>query len=83
MLLSGHDDVALLNDIANDAEPTQKSIIMSYSLFYRVNQLGKLINGKLGECLDIKFQERMLNRLASLPMSTSVLEVLPGKLDIK
>ena len=25
----------------------------------------------------------MLNRLASLPMSTSVLKVLPGKLDIK
>ena len=27
--------------------------------------------------------ERMLNRLASLAMSTSVLKVLPGKLDIK
>ena len=25
----------------------------------------------------------MLNRLASLPMSTSVLKALPGKLDIK
>ena len=30
--LSGHDDVAFLNDVANDAESTQKSIITSYSL---------------------------------------------------
>ena len=34
----------LLNDVANDAESTQKSIITSYSLVWRVNQLGKLIN---------------------------------------
>ena len=33
-----------LNDIAYDAESTQKSIITSYSLVCRVNQLGKLIN---------------------------------------
>ena len=30
--LSGHDDVALLNDAANDAESTQKSNITSLSL---------------------------------------------------
>ena len=33
-----------LNDVVNDAELTQKSIITSYSLVWRVNQLGKLIN---------------------------------------
>ena len=33
-----------LNDVANDAESTQKSIITSYSLALSVNQLGKLIN---------------------------------------
>ena len=33
-----------LYDIANDAESTQKSIITSYWLVRRVNQLGKLIN---------------------------------------
>ena len=33
-----------LNDVANDADSTQKSIITSYSLVSRVNQLGKLIN---------------------------------------
>ena len=33
-----------LNDIANDAESTQKLIITSYSQVRRMNQLGKLIN---------------------------------------
>ena len=33
-----------LYDVANDAESTQKSIITSYSLVWRVNQPGKLIN---------------------------------------
>ena len=42
--LSGHDDVALFNDITNDTELTQKSFITSYSLVPRVNQFGKLIN---------------------------------------
>ena len=45
---SGHDDVHFLNDVANDAESTQKLIIMSYSLVCIVNQLGKLINRILG-----------------------------------
>ena len=44
MPLSGHNDVALFNDVTNDAESTQKPIITSYSLDCRLNQLGKLIN---------------------------------------
>ena len=41
-----------LNDIAKEAESTQKSIITSYSLVGRVNQLhGKLINRKPGSPL--------------------------------
>ena len=60
----------------------------SDSLDRRVNQLGKLINRTPGVCLLIKvfqawFQEYMLNHLTSLAMSSSVLEALPGKLDIK
>ena len=33
-----------LNDVANDAESTQKSIITSYSLVSIVHQLNKVIN---------------------------------------
>ena len=33
-----------LNDVANDPESTQKSIITSYLLVLRVNKLCKLIN---------------------------------------
>ena len=42
--LSGHDDVALLNDVANDAESTQKieNYIIIASL--RSETMGKLIN---------------------------------------
>ena len=36
--LSGHDDVALLNDVANDTESTQKLKITSLSLVWRVKQ---------------------------------------------
>ena len=79
-----------LNDVANDADSTQKSIITSYSLVSRVNQLGKLINRIPGSRLLIsslhafsKLRERMLNRSASLAMSTSVLKALPGKFGIK
>ena len=39
-----------LNDVANDAESTQKSIAMSY-LLSLMNQLGKLINRIPGSCL--------------------------------
>ena len=50
--------------------------------------MGKLINKIQDSSLLIHFyqarlQERMLNRSASLAMSTSVLEALSGKLDIK
>ena len=51
MPLSGHDDLHFLNDVANDAESTQKLIIMTYSLVRRVNQLGKLINRASGSLL--------------------------------
>ena len=50
---------------------------------------GNLINRIPGSCLLISslpgsaFRERMLNRSASLAMSTSFLKALPGKLDIK
>ena len=40
-----------LNDVANDAESTQKSIITSYWPVLRVNQLDKLINRILNECI--------------------------------
>ena len=40
-----------LYDVANDAESTQKSIITSYWLVRRVNQLGKLINRITGSRL--------------------------------
>ena len=44
----------------------------------------KLINRIAGSRLLISsLQERMLNRSTSIAMSTSVLEALPGKLDIK
>ena len=48
----------------------------------------ELINRLPGSCLLIsvyqaRLQERVLNRLASLAMSTSVLKALSGKLDIK
>ena len=33
-----------LNDVANDAESTQKSIFTPDSLVYSVNRLGRLIN---------------------------------------
>ena len=42
MPLSGYDDVAFLNDIANDTESTQTSKIMS--LRFKVETKGKLIN---------------------------------------
>ena len=50
--------------------------------------MGKLINRIPGSRLLISSLpgsalERMLNRSASLAMSTSVLKALPGKLDIK
>ena len=54
-----------LNDVANDAESTQKFIITSYLLVRRVNQLGKLIIRIPGFCLLI----------SSLPGSASRMHV--------
>ena len=77
-----------LNDIANDAKSTQKSIVTPYLLVWRVNQLGKLINRIPGLLLwyqvyQALLLECMLNRMASLTMSTSLPKALPGKHDIK
>ena len=40
--LSGHDDVALFNDVANDAESTQKKYVIIASL--KCSTMVKLIN---------------------------------------
>ena len=69
-----------LNDVANDAESTQKKNKKNHVIIASlksVQQLGKLINKILGSRL-------MISSLsASLAMSTSVLKALRGKLDIK
>ena len=60
MAFLGHDDLHFLNDGANDAASTQKSIISLYSLVRRVNQLGKLVNRIPGSRL-------LISRLPSSP----------------
>ena len=49
--LSGHDDVALLNDVDNDAESTQK--LKNYVIIASLKSetMGKLINRILGSRL--------------------------------
>ena len=42
--LSGHDDVALLNDVANDTESTQKIEIYVIIAILKSETMGKLIN---------------------------------------
>ena len=42
--LSGHDDVALLNDVANDAESTQIQQLRHNRKFEEGSTMGKLIN---------------------------------------
>ena len=42
--LSGHDDVALLSDIANDAESTQKNEHYFIIASFKSETMGKLIN---------------------------------------
>ena len=61
---------------------------LRHNCLFTSKKIGKLINRIPGSCLLIlSFQallwERMLNRSASLMMSTSILKALPGKLDIK
>ena len=53
--LAGHDDVALLNDVANDTESTQKfkNYVIIASL--KSETRNKLINRIPGSCILIKF----------------------------
>ena len=74
-----------LNDVVYDVELTQKSIITPKSLVYRVNQL---INRIPGSPLSISSLPGRASRmhvewLGKPRDSTSILEALPGKLDIK
>ena len=42
--LSGHDDVALFNDVANDTESTQNQKLRHNRCFEEWSTMGKLIN---------------------------------------
>ena len=73
-----------LNDVANDAESTQKSKNYVIIASLKSETMGKLINRIPGSSLLISsLPGKALRTLASLAMSTSVLKALPGKLDIK
>ena len=77
-----------LYDVANDAVSTQKSKLRHNRKFEECLTMGKLINRIPGSRLLISSLpgsalKSMLNRSASLAMSTSVLKALPDKLDIK
>ena len=76
------------NDIVNDAESTQKLIIMSIIASLKSEPTCKLIHKIPGSRLFISrlpglFKKRMLNGLGKHRNSTSVLVALPGNLDIK
>ena len=47
MSLSGHDDVAFLNDVANDAKLTQKSILRSKIACLKSESMGILIKSSI------------------------------------
>ena len=89
LLLSGHDDVAFLNDVANDAESTQK--LKKYVIIASLKSVQQWVNWYIEyrvrvfwyQVYQARLWERMLNRSASLVMSTSILKALTGKLDIK
>ena len=78
-----------LNGVANDAYSEQKNENYIIIASLKSETMGKLINRIPGlrllisEVYQAGLQERMLNRRASLAMSTSILDALPGKLDIK
>ena len=88
MPLSGHDDVAFLNDVANDAESAKK--IEKYVIIanFKSETMGKLINRIPGSPL-------LISSLPGSAMRTHVEshgkprdvntcpQSLPGKLDIK
>ena len=67
MSLSGYDDVAFLNDVANNAESTQKKDNYIIIASLKSEPMGKLINRIPGW--------RLL--ILSLLGSTSVLKALP------
>ena len=77
-----------LNDVANDAQSTQKIENFVIIASKTCETMGKLINRIPGSCLLISSLPGSAFRtyvelLASLAMSTSILKALPGKLDIK
>ena len=77
-----------LNDVANDAESTKKSKITSLSLVWRVKQwvnwyIEYQVRVFWYQVYQARLWERMLNRSASLAMSTSIPKALPCKFDIK
>ena len=78
-----------LNDVANDAESTK--IKKKYVIIATLKSVQQWVNWYIEyqvrvfwyQVYQARLWERMLNRSASLAMSTSVLKALPGKLDIK
>ena len=68
-----------LNDVVDDVESTQK--INNYVIIASLKKTD--IRVFCYQVYQAWLRERMLNRLAGLAMSTSVLKALPGKLDIK
>ena len=88
MSLSGHDDVAFLNDVANDAESTQKSIITSIIASLKSELTCKLINRIRGSrllisCLLGSALRTYVETLGQPRDSPNVLKALPGTLNIK
>ena len=76
------------NDVANDAESTQKLKVTPLSLVWRVKQwvnwyIEYQVRVFWYQIYQARLWERLLNRSASLAMSTSVLKALLGKLDTK
>ena len=83
MLLSGHHDVAFLNDILNDVESDTKIdnyvIIASFKSEPTCTLKNKIPGLRLWyQVYSAQLRERMLNH-----NSTTILEALPGKLYIK
>ena len=74
-----------LNDVANDAESTQQIeyYVIHVIASWKSETMDKLNRVFWYQVYQAKLLERMLNRSASLAMSTSVLNALPEKLDIK
>ena len=77
------------NDVANDAESTQKIVSYIIRARLKIKTMDTLINRIPGSRLLISSLPASALRMhvesdsASLAMSTCVLKALPGKLDIK